>query len=117
MRTKMPVVSGQVTSAAKSPASLLRISLTVTSFPFGTCRRSSSTSFRVGINIVPFPKRVIDAGIFTNLGSWGFSSFSRQGIRLLNLFFTLQLLLENHGRTNHLTLQPSQPGSPARRTD
>src|SRR2546426_6452530 len=59
MRMKMPVVSGQVTSAPYSAASFFRIVPTVISLPLGTLRMRESINFGVGISIMPLPKRDI----------------------------------------------------------
>jgi hypothetical protein len=87
MRTKIPVVSGHVTSALKSEASFRRNSLTVANLPFGILRISSSTSFAVGMSIDPLPNRAIFGGTGTTFGSCGFSNFARQGLRLVNSVF------------------------------
>src|SRR5256885_13069048 len=85
MRRNIPVVSGQVTSALNSLASLRRNSPTVANLPFGIFRTSSSTSFGVGISIWLLPNLVIFGGIATTFASCAFSNFARQLVRLLNL--------------------------------
>jgi len=108
IRTKMPVVKGQVTSASWSRASFSLMVPTVTSLPFGTFRSNPFTSDGVGINIIPLPKRDILGGTLTSLASCGRSSFSRQEVRLVNLLFNSSLL-------SRLVLSwwQSKPGFPA----
>src|SRR5215813_5026041 len=83
MRTKIPVVSGHVTSAEYLPARYLRISPTETTRPFRTVRMNASTSRGLGTSMIPRPNRFrIAGGISTTFGRFGLSIFDRQVLRV-----------------------------------